>query len=71
VDGAVTFAERLRERVAATAFVGGPGVALTLSVSIGVSLFPAPRVTSVDDLLAAADTALYRAKNDGRDCVRS
>ncbi len=42
-----------------------------MSVSIGVSLFPAPRITSVDDLLSAADTALYRAKADGRNRVRS
>jgi len=69
-EGAVTFAERLRERIAGTAFAGGQGAALTLSVSIGVSLFPGPRITSVDDLLSAADTALYRAKNDGRNCVR-
>ncbi len=70
LDGAVTFAERLRERIAATTFQGGVGVQLTLSVSIGVSLFPGPRITSVDDLLAAADTALYRAKADGRNRVR-
>ncbi len=70
LDGAVTFAERLRERIASTIFQGGIGVTLTLSVSIGVSLFPGPRITSVDDLLTAADTALYRAKEDGRNRVR-
>ena len=70
VEGAVTFAERLRERITGTPFAGGSGVALNLTVSIGVSLFPGPRITSVDDLLSAADTALYRAKNDGRNCVR-
>jgi len=70
IEGAVTFAERLRDRIAGTAFAGAQGAALTLSVSIGVSLFPGPRITSVDDLLSAADTALYRAKNDGRNCVR-
>jgi len=70
LDGAVTFAERLREQIASTIFQGGAGVTLTLSVSIGVSLFPGPRITSVDDLLSAADTALYRAKEDGRNRVR-
>jgi two-component system, cell cycle response regulator len=70
LEGAVIFAERLRERIANTAFRGGPGVALSLSVSIGVALFPGPRIASVDDLLAAADAALYRAKADGRNRVR-
>ncbi len=70
MEGAVTFAERLRERITTTPFSGGQGVTLPLTVSIGVSLFPGPRITSVDDLLSAADTALYRAKNDGRNCVR-
>lgn len=70
LDGAVVFAERLRERVAASVFSGGTDVTLTLSVSVGVSLFPGPLITSVDDLLASADAALYRAKGDGRNCVR-
>ena len=69
-EGAVTFAERLRERIFGTPYHEGLPTALTLTVSIGVALFPAPRVTSADDLLAAADTALYRAKADGRNCVR-
>ncbi len=69
VDGAVHFAERLRERIAATEFQAGLGTPLALTASIGVSLFPGPRITSVDDLLAAADTALYKAKSDGRNRV--
>jgi two-component system, cell cycle response regulator len=71
LDGAVTFADRLRERIAATPFDGGQDGVLSLTLSIGVALFPAPRITSVDDLLSAADTALYRAKADGRNRVRS
>ena len=71
VEGALHFAERLRERIATTPFSGGgSGVTLELSASIGVALFPGPRITSVDDLLAAADGALYRAKSDGRNRVR-
>ncbi|MCC7055469.1 MAG: diguanylate cyclase [Gemmatimonadaceae bacterium] len=70
MEGAVIFAERLRERIATTPFLGSAGQPMRLSVSVGVSLFPAPRITSVDDLLSAADAALYRAKADGRNCVR-
>jgi two-component system, cell cycle response regulator len=68
-EGAIHFAERLRERIAGTEFQAGMGNSLTLSASIGVSLFPGPRIASVDDLLAAADTALYRAKSEGRNRV--
>jgi two-component system, cell cycle response regulator len=70
MDGAVVFAERLRERIASTLFQGGNGVSLNISVSVGVAIFPAPRIASVDDLLASADAALYRAKADGRNRVR-
>ncbi|HWE88051.1 MAG TPA: GGDEF domain-containing protein [Pseudonocardiaceae bacterium] len=38
-----------------------------LTVSIGGALFPSPGLSTVDDLLMAADAALYQAKNNGRD----
>jgi len=67
VEGAVAVAEKLRaaisepyEVASATARVG---------VSLGVGLFPASG-DGTDALLRAADTALYRAKREGRDRVR-
>jgi len=41
-----------------------------LSVSIGVAVHPAAGDT-LEKLLLAADTALYRAKSAGRNCVIS
>jgi two-component system cell cycle response regulator len=69
--GAVAFAERLRERVAAHVFRSGDRLELRMTLSIGVATFPSPRVDSAEDLFTRADAALYRAKADGRDQVRS
>ena len=41
----------------------------TITVSIGVSCFP-QHGSGVECLIRAADSALYQAKNSGRDCVR-
>ncbi|NJM11380.1 MAG: EAL domain-containing protein [Synechococcaceae cyanobacterium SM1_2_3] len=40
-----------------------------ISASIGVTIFPKAVAESVDDLLREADTALYRAKEAGRNSV--
>jgi diguanylate cyclase len=41
-----------------------------LSISIGVHTITADRRITPEDALRLADEALYRAKNDGRNCVR-
>ena len=70
--GAAVLAERMRERVAMHAFrAWEDGRTLRVTTSIGVATFPAARIESVEDLFARADAALYRAKADGRDRVRS
>ena len=40
-----------------------------VSASIGVAVFEPEITTSADDLLRHADTAMYRAKDAGRNCV--
>ena len=52
-------------------FRSGDRLELRITLSIGVSTFPSPRVDSAEDLFTRADAALYRAKADGRDQVRS
>jgi len=70
-DGAIVFAERLRERIAEQAFEVGGDRNFHLTCSIGVATFPSPRVASTEDLFAVADEALYRAKSGGRNQVRT
>jgi diguanylate cyclase (GGDEF)-like protein len=42
---------------------------MRLTVSIGAAVFPRNRVTTIDELLKAADSALYRSKAAGRDRI--
>jgi len=46
------------------------GQAVNLSASVGIALFPGDAASS-DDLLSAADLALYHAKESGRNCCRA
>jgi two-component system, cell cycle response regulator len=71
VDGAVVFGERLRERIAAHQFDLGGDRTFHLTCSVGVATFPSERVASTEDLFARADEALYRAKSNGRNQVRT
>jgi two-component system, cell cycle response regulator len=68
-EGGVTFADRLRERIAGQIFDVGAEHPVHLTVSIGIATFPSARVTSTEDLFARADEALYRAKAGGRNQV--
>lgn len=62
--GALVFVDRVRQQLALQHLPAG-----RLTVSAGVAGYQ-PTMRSADDLLAAADAALYRAKQDGRDCAR-
>ncbi len=66
VSGAIDLAERIRIGVEALC-LDSCGQRLHLSVSVGVATTVTK--TSVDCLLAAADAALYRAKDTGRNRV--
>ena len=68
-DGALIFAERIREQIAETQFCPDGERALSLTASIGVGCFPSRGVDSVEELFAAADAALYRSKSAGRNQV--
>jgi diguanylate cyclase (GGDEF)-like protein len=67
-DEACKIAERLRYR-ASLMGVYADGVALNVTISIGVAVL-GTHGRDLFELLAAADLALYRAKDEGRDQVR-
>jgi diguanylate cyclase (GGDEF)-like protein len=66
--GALVVAERIRRAFADKPFETARG-RLQVTTSIGLSLYPSRGVSTKDQLLRAADSALYRAKEDGRDRI--
>jgi diguanylate cyclase (GGDEF)-like protein len=67
-EGAVAVAERVRERIAAHAFLAGDGLDIRLTASIGVATLP-DVAASAEELLRAADMAMYRIKESGKNGV--
>jgi len=71
-EGGASAAERIREAVAAHSFTrvdeSGNSKTLRITISLGVSEFPRNGRT-LEALVAAADAALYRAKETGRNRI--
>ena len=68
LDAAVTFAERARQEVAEHLFRCEAGT-IRCTLSCGVAAWPHPRIQHREDLVKAADDALYVAKARGRNRV--
>jgi diguanylate cyclase (GGDEF)-like protein len=67
-EGATFVARRLRERIAQYVFLADREPGLRLTASIGVATLP-EGAESAESLLHAADTAMYRVKEKGRDGI--
>jgi diguanylate cyclase (GGDEF)-like protein len=67
-DAGLRIAERLRKRVANTAFRIGPEC-IEMTVSLGVHFDPDPASVTADQIVRLADAALYSAKQAGRNRV--
>lgn len=69
-EHAMILADRLRQSIANRPFLY-ENQQLSVTVSIGVASLPHPLITKPQELIEAADRALYEAKHNGRNQVRS
>lgn len=69
LDGAFAFAERIRTKVQ-NSFIPEGDKKLKVTLSIGVSCISVTRCNKTSDIIEAADQALYKAKESGRNQVQ-
>jgi diguanylate cyclase (GGDEF)-like protein len=67
-DGAVAVGERIRDRIADAVFLEGDGLAIRLTVSVGVATLP-DVAASAESLVQAADKAMYWVKDHGKNGI--
>ncbi len=69
-SAARTCAQRIRDALGAVP-IQALQHAISVSVSLGIAATARPRETDPDSIIHRADTALYKAKSAGRNCVMS
>jgi diguanylate cyclase (GGDEF)-like protein len=69
-EGAFAVGERIRERVASHRFLAGDGLDVHLTASVGVATLP-DVAASADELVEAADKAMYRVKDSGKNGIQA
>jgi diguanylate cyclase (GGDEF)-like protein len=67
-EGALLVARRIRERIAAHTFLADEGINYRLTASVGVATLP-EAATTPEELLKAADRAMYHVKDRGKDGI--
>jgi diguanylate cyclase (GGDEF)-like protein len=70
LDGAMAVAARVRSRLASARFLASDGASVQLTASIGVAALP-ESAGSAEELLRAADQAMYRVKASGKDGIKA
>jgi two-component system cell cycle response regulator len=68
--GAFAVGERVRQRIAAHRFLASDGLEIQLTASVGVATLP-DVAESPDELVRAADTAMYQVKQSGKNGIQA
>ena len=66
--GAVAVAGRVWKAIRSTPF-NANGASARITVSVGVAVYPSRDIKNKDELVKAADLALYQSKHEGRDRI--
>jgi len=69
-EGAFAVGERVRERIAEHRFLAGDGLDIHLTASVGVATLP-DVAASADELVQAADKAMYLVKDSGKNGIQA
>src|SRR6185295_6074173 len=69
-EGAYAVGERIRDRIAAHKFLADDGLDIHLTVSVGVATLP-DVAASAEELVAAADKAMYAVKDSGKNGIQA
>jgi diguanylate cyclase (GGDEF)-like protein len=70
VEGAIAVGERIRQRLAAHRFLAADGFDIHLTASVGVATLP-DVATSPEELMQAADMAMYLVKQSGKNGIQA
>ena len=68
-EGAAAVGDRVRERLGVHPFLKGNGLQIRLTASVGVATLP-DVAASAEELVRAADMAMYQVKDSGKNGVR-
>ena len=69
-EGAFAVGERVRERIAAHNFLARDGLDIRLTASVGLATLP-DAASSAEELMAAADKAMYGVKESGKNGIQA
>jgi diguanylate cyclase (GGDEF)-like protein len=69
-EGAFAVGERILERIAAHKFLSREGLNIRLTASVGVATLP-DVAASADELVQAADAAMYKVKDRGKNGIQA